>query len=163
MQFFFCQAAHKYVLNGYCSVIRLIQGETAMRYLRSFRSKRSTLILPAAGSAVISCVVIGALIMVFGFFISKIDATDIIISAMSTFALCIGAFSGGYVSGKRRRKNGLIMGILCGAFVFMIVVLLSHFFSKAVESFSMPAKLVLTLICAGIGGVVGVNSKHGRF
>jgi putative membrane protein (TIGR04086 family) len=55
------------------------------------------------------------------------------------------------------------MGILCGVFVFIIIILLSHFFSKTAESFSMPTKLVLTLICAGIGGVVGVNSKHGRF
>lgn len=140
-----------------------IWGETAMRHSRLSRNKRNTVILPAASSAVISCVVIGALILLFGYFISRIDATDIIISAMSTFALCTGAFSGGYVSGKRRRRNGLLMGILCGVFVFIIIILLSHFFSKTAESFSMPKKLVLTLICAGIGGVVGVNSKHGRF
>ncbi len=82
---------------------------------------------------------------------------------MSTLALCTGAFSGGYVSGKKRRKNGLLMGILCGVFVFIIIVVVSHFFSKAVESFSMPTKLLLTLVCAGVGGVAGVNSKQGRF
>ena len=133
-----------------------------MRHSRLSRNKKSSFILPAVSSALISCLVIGALILVFGFFISRIDATDIIISAMSTFALCIGAFSGGYVSGKRRRRNGLLMGILCGVFVFIVIVILSHFFSKAAESFSMPKKLILTLICAGFGGILGVNSKHGR-
>ncbi|WP_392397092.1 hypothetical protein [Ruminococcus bicirculans (ex Wegman et al. 2014)] len=53
--------------------------------------------------------------------------------------------------------------MLCGVFIFLIIVILSALFSKAAESFSMPAKLVLTLVCAGIGGVVGVNSKSSRF
>lgn len=134
-----------------------------MRHSRLRSNKRLSVITTAASSAVFSCLVIGAAILIFAFFVARIDATDIILSAMSTLALCIGAFSGGYVSGKRRRRNGLLMGILCGVFVFIIIVFVSHFFSKAVESFSMTTKLVLTLIFAGLGGVVGVNSKQGRF
>jgi putative membrane protein (TIGR04086 family) len=81
---------------------------------------------------------------------------------MSTFALCIGAFSGGYISGRRRRRNGLVLGVLCGVFIFAVIIIASHIFSKAAESFSMPVKLILTLVFAGIGGVIGVNSKIGR-
>uniref|UniRef100_UPI004027F3A2 TIGR04086 family membrane protein n=2 Tax=Ruminococcus TaxID=1263 RepID=UPI004027F3A2 len=61
------------------------------------------------------------------------------------------------------RRNGLLSGVLCGVFIFLIIVILSALFSKAAESFSVPAKLVLTLVCAGVGGVVGVNSKSSRF
>ena len=84
-------------------------------------------------------------------------------SVMSTAALGIGAYAGGYVCGKRQRRNGLLSGVLCGVFIFLIIVILSALFSKAAESFSVPAKLVLTLVCAGVGGVVGVNSKSSRF
>ena len=85
------------------------------------------------------------------------------LSVMSTAALGIGAYAGGYVCGKRQRRNGLLSGVLCGVFIFLIIVILSALFSKAAESFSVPAKLVLTLACAGVGGVVGVNSKSSRF
>ena len=134
-----------------------------MRHFHISRIKKLPLFTTAAGSAIVSCFVTGAVIMVLGFIVARIDATDIILSAMSTLALCIGAFAGGYVSGKKRRKNGLLLGALCGVFVFILIVVVSHFFSKTVESFSMPTKLVLTVLCAGIGGVVGVNSKHSRF
>ncbi len=134
-----------------------------MRNLHFIRNKKLSLFTTAAGSAILSCFVTGAVIMLLGFIVARIDATDIILSAMSTLALCIGAFVGGYVSGKKRRKNGLLMGALCGVIVFVLIVVVSHLFSKTVESFSMPTKLILTIICAGIGGVVGVNSKHSRF
>ena len=134
-----------------------------MRHSRFIRNKRASIVTTAAGSAVFSCAVICAVVLLLAFFVSKIDATDIILSAMSTLALCAGAFSGGYVSGKRRRRFGLLMGVLCGVFVFIIIVIVSHFFAKTVESFSMTTKLILTLIFAGIGGVAGVNSKQGKF
>ena len=72
------------------------------------------------------------------------------LSVMSTAALGIGAYAGGYVCGKRQRRNGLLSGVLCGVFIFLIIVILSALFSKAAESFSVSAKLVLTLVL-GIG------------
>uniref|UniRef100_UPI003FD8D250 TIGR04086 family membrane protein n=1 Tax=Ruminococcus bicirculans (ex Wegman et al. 2014) TaxID=1160721 RepID=UPI003FD8D250 len=85
------------------------------------------------------------------------------LSVMATAALGFGAYAGGHVCGKRQRRNGLLSGVLRGVFIFLIIVILSALFSKAAESFSVPAKLVLTLVCAGVGGVVGVNSKSSRF
>lgn len=101
-------------------------------------------------------------IAAFALIITKVDATDFMLSVMSTAALCIGAYFGGFISAKRTGRNGLLMGILCGVFIFLAIAVLSIFFSKAAESFSVPVKLILTLICAGAGGVIGVNSKHIR-
>ena len=98
--------------------------------------------------------------LVFAFVITKIDATDFCLSVMSTVALCVGAYGGGFISGKGSGKNGLLMGILTGVFIFLAIVLLSAIFSKTVKSFSVPVKLILTLVCAGVGGIVGVNSKR---
>ena len=134
-----------------------------MRHSRSLRNPKINIITTAAGSAVISCAVVVGVLLLLGIIVARIDATDVMLSAMSTFALCVGAFSGGFVSGKRRRKNGLLLGVLCGVFMFVVIVVISHLFSKAAESFSMPVKLLLTLVFAGIGGVVGVNSKNNRF
>ena len=113
-------------------------------------------------SAGIGLFVIFIVTLLFAFVITKIDATDFMLSVMSTIALCVGAYSGGFVSGKGSGKNGLFMGILCGIFIFLVIILLSVLFSKAVKSFTLPVKLVLTLVFAGLGGIVGVNSKHLR-
>jgi putative membrane protein (TIGR04086 family) len=138
-------------------------GRVAMKRRTIFKSRGVTLITAPLASAIIAFAVILTVISAFSFLISKIDVSNLMLSAMSTAALCIGAYTGGYISGKRRRRNGLLMGTLCGVFIFLIIVILSRIFSKAAESFSMPVKLVLTLICAAVGGVVGVNSKGGRY
>lgn len=116
-------------------------------------------LLPAAAAAF---GVIFAVIGGFAWLVTRIDAKDLALSVMSTAALGIGAYTGGYVAARRRRKNGLLMGVLCGVFIFIVIVIISAVFSQAAESFSPSAKLIVTLVCAGIGGVVGVNSKHGR-
>lgn len=126
-----------------------------------FKGKMSFIYAPLI-SSLAAFGVMFLVIVIFAFVITKIDASDFVLSVMTTVALCIGAYTGGYVSGRHRRKNGLLMGILCGVFIFLIIVVLSAVFSKTVESFSVPVKLLLTLICAGIGGIVGVNTKSTR-
>ena len=101
--------------------------------LRTFRTVSEPLF-----SAVIAFGIMLLIIGGFAFIITKIDAQDFMLSVMSTAALAVGAYAGGYISGKRRRRNGLLMGVLCGVFIF----------------------LVITLVCAAAGGVVGVNSKR---
>lgn len=113
-------------------------------------------LISAAAAFCIMLTVIGG----FAFILTKIDVKDTAISVMSTAALGIGAYCGGYISGKRRRKNGLLMGVLCGVFIFLIVLILGALFSKAAQSFPLSAKLAVTLVCAAAGGVVGVNSRN---
>ena len=125
--------------------------------------RKLSVLSSTAISACVGCGAIFVAVLAFAYVITKIDATDLMLSVMSTAALGIGAYAGGYVCGKRQRRNGLLSGVLCGVFIFLIIVILSALFSKAAESFSVPAKLVLTLVCAGVGGVVGVNSKSSRF
>ena len=112
-----------------------------MKNNRLFAGRKLSVLSSTAISACVGCGAIFVAVLAFAYVITKIDATDLMLSVMSTAALGIGAYAGGYVCGKRQRRNGLLSG----------------------ESFSVPAKLVLTLVCAGVGGVVGVNSKSSRF
>lgn len=134
-----------------------------MKNNRLLGGRKLSLLSSTAISACVGCGAIFVAVLAFAYVITKIDATDLMLSVMSTAALGIGAYAGGYVCGKRQRRNGLLSGVLCGVFIFLIIVILSALFSKAAESFSVPAKLVLTLVCAGVGGVVGVNSKAAVF
>lgn len=102
-------------------------------------------------------------VAVFSFIMTKIDVSESVLSVLTSLGLCVGAYAGGYTASRRRRKNGLLMGVLCGLFMFLIIFFLSYFFAGTAGGFSASAKLVMTLICAGIGGVVGVNAKGRRF
>lgn len=102
-------------------------------------------------------------IILFSFIMTKIDVSESVLSVLTSLGLCIGAYVGGYVASRRRRKNGLLMGVLCGLFMFLIIFILSYFFAGTAGGFSASAKLVMTLICAGVGGIVGVNAKGRRF
>ena len=123
-----------------------------MKNNRLFGGRKLSVLSSTALSACVGCGAIFVAVLAFAYVITKIDATDLMLSVMSTAAL-----------GKRQRRNGLLSGVLCGVFIFLIIIILSALFSKAAESFSVSAKLVLTLVCAGVGGVVGVNSKSSRF
>lgn len=131
-----------------------------MRARSIIKNRRLSAVASPLLSAVAALGVAALILLVFAFLISKIDAKDFTLSVMSTIALAVGAYVGGYISGKRRKHNGLLMGALCGVFIFLIILLLGALFSKTVESFPASAKLVVTLVCAAAGGVVGVNSKN---
>ncbi len=128
-----------------------------------FNSLRLSAVACTAFSVLAGFGVLLLIIFLFAFLITKIDVSNGIISVMTSIALCAGAYTGGLISARKRRKNGLLMGVICGFFMFLVIFLLSTFFAQTTASFSGSAKLIMTLIFGAIGGVVGVNSKSGRF
>lgn len=130
---------------------------------RRFSGTRVSVITNTAFSALGGFAVVIICILAFAFIITKIDVTDKVVSVLSSAALCIGAYAGGFISAKKRRKNGLFMGVLCGLFMFFAVLIISTFFVQTITGFSPSVKLVLTLLFGAVGGIVGVNSKSNRF
>lgn len=102
-------------------------------------------------------------LVVFSFVMTKLDAPDGIVSAMSSIALCVGSYFAGFVLSKRRRKNGLLTGIFCGIGIFIVTFLLGLLFAQITPSLGIFSKLLMVLVCSAIGGVVGVNSKRKRY
>lgn len=100
------------------------------------------------------------LICAMAFVATKIDVGKSALSAMSTGALVIGAYFGGYVGGRRRKRHGLAMGALTGFIIFVMILVLGGIFVKATSQFSPFGKLTLTVLAAAFGGAVGVNTKR---
>ncbi len=130
---------------------------------KRFTNGRLSVLTNTAFSALSGFAIIIVCILAFAFIITKIDVTDKVVSVLSSAALCAGAYAGGFISAKKRRKNGLFMGVLCGLFMFFIILIVSTFFIQTISGFSPSLKLILTLIFGAIGGIVGVNSKNNRF
>ncbi|MGN1114251.1 MAG: TIGR04086 family membrane protein [Oscillospiraceae bacterium] len=114
-------------------------------------------------SGIWAFIVVFVVMLLFAFIITKIDVGDKVISVMSSIALCVGAYAGGYISARKRRCNGLLMGLLCGLFIFLVILTVGSLFVKSVGGSSPSLKLILVLICGGAGGIIGVNSGHGKF
>ncbi|CDA73197.1 putative uncharacterized protein [Ruminococcus sp. CAG:579] len=102
-------------------------------------------------------------LLLFSFIMTRIDVSEPVLSVLTSLALCVGAYVGGYTASRRRRRNGLLMGVCCGLFMFLVIFALSYFFAGTAGGFSASAKLIMTLVCAGTGGVIGVNSAGRRF
>lgn len=130
---------------------------------KKLRNIRLSAPICTAAASLIGFGVIFLMVLLIAFIITKLDVADNVISFMTSAALCTGAYVGGFISAKRRRKNGLLMGILCGVFIFFVIFVLSLLFAKTAGEMNGSSKLVLTLIFGAIGGVVGVNSKNNKF
>lgn len=130
---------------------------------KKLRNIRLSAPICTAAASLIGFGVIFLMVLLIAFIITKLDVADNVISFMTSAALCTGAYVGGFISAKRRRKNGLLMGILCGVFIFFVIFVLSLLFAKTAGGMNGSSKLVLTLIFGAIGGVVGVNSKNNKF
>lgn len=105
------------------------------------------------------------LICLFGFatLLSHINAPPALVSVMATVSLCIGGYFGGYLCAKKKRRNGLLQGVICGVVIFMVILVIGSVFAKAALGISAGGKLLLTMLFGAIGGVVGVNTKKRRY
>ncbi len=128
--------------------------------INSFKSSR---LYCTASSSFVGIVVILICLLIFSLFMTKFDAPEPMVSVMSSLALCVGSYVGGYIAAKRKRQNGMIIGILTGIFIYCIIFFAGVIFAKNSITFSFLSKLIMTLICAAIGGVFGVNSKGKRY
>lgn len=101
--------------------------------------------------------------MGFAFVLSRINAPAVLVSVLATIALGIGGYFGGYLCARKRHKNGMMLGVICGIIIFMVILLIGAVFAKAALGLGSAGKLMLTMICGAVGGVVGVNTKKHRY
>lgn len=128
-----------------------------MRKSAAYNDKKEKLMLILTG--ILSCVgAVSLSALLFSFVISKIDLSDDIIKLMSSISLCVGCIAAGYSVSKRRRKNGLLTGLLCGIIIFFVVLFAGILFVRTFTAMGFISKLIIILVCSAIGGVIGVNS-----
>lgn len=107
--------------------------------------------------------IIIACLMIFSLLITRIDVSDNVVTVLSCISLCVGAYCSGLICSKRKRKNGLLLGIFCGAVMFLLLMIFGAIFAKAAISLHFTSKLLMTLICGGLGGIIGVNSRRKKY
>lgn len=87
------------------------------------------------------------------------DITEDILNLASVAILSVAAFSAGYIATQLHRSKGMLQGILCGAGLFLLTLLLSLAFSELELRDVAVVKAVLCILAGVAGGVKGVNTK----
>lgn len=91
---------------------------------------------------------------------SIIDLSDAAFTLMSSIALCAGCFAASFTAAKRRKRDGLKTGLLCGAIIFGVTLLGGLIFVRSFSAGGFFTKVLIILICSSLGGIIGVNSPQ---
>lgn len=97
-------------------------------------------------------------VTIFSAIATIVDLSDGMFTLMSSIALCAGCFAAGYTAAKRRKKQGLRVGLACGGVIFAVTLLLGIIFVRGFSAGGFFTKLLIILVCSAVGGIIGVNS-----
>ncbi|WP_051588858.1 TIGR04086 family membrane protein [Ruminococcus sp. NK3A76] len=137
----------------------MMKHRTHLRRIKRIKPDPVLLIILAG---VAGYVVVFAMITVFSALSSRASPDDDLMSVFTALALFAGAYAGGYISAKNRHKNGLLMGVCCGLFMFLIILIVGTVISHHTNGFGAPVKFLITVVAGGVGGLIGVNSTTFR-
>ncbi len=117
--------------------------------------------ITAVVCSILAC--IGAIFvtaLAFSAIATVIDFDDGAFTLMSSIALCAGCFGAGFAAAKKRRKDGLKTGLICGIIIFVTALLGGIIFVKSFSVGGFFTKVLIILICSSLGGIIGVNSPR---
>ena len=117
---------------------------------------------PVLVGTAIGAVVITAVLMVLSLVLSLKDIPQMLITPMVLAALAAGAFVGGLSTARLVRERGLLMGLCCGVLLFLLLWLFGLRVNEGAFGLMAGVKLVVALLFAAVGGVMGVNAKKRR-
>lgn len=132
----------------------------AMRRKTAEERRKKNRLLTIAYS-VLACV--GAVFLtsvLFSGLASVIDLSDGTFTFMSSIALCAGCFAAGFTAAKRRGREGIKTGLLCGIIIFSVILPIGLIFVKGFSAGGFFTKVLIILVCSCIGGIFGVNSPR---
>lgn len=126
------------------------QGRAAIRYERLVSAVTS--VLAGIGALFTAGLVLSAAA-------ALCDLPERVISAMSGIALAAGCFACSYCAANRRRRGGIVTGVICGAGVFITAFIIGLITVSIFSIQGVIIKLVIILSASAIGGIKGVNAR----
>lgn len=121
------------------------------------------LIRTIAVSSIIGLIISILALFLLAILMTKIDMPQAIINAISLVGLCIGAFFAGIIAGRINRKDGILMGLLCGGTMFAFLAIIGIALLNSDVSMTLVIKLCAIVVSSIFGSVMGVNFKRRRY
>ncbi|MEG2429431.1 MAG: TIGR04086 family membrane protein [Oscillospiraceae bacterium] len=98
-------------------------------------------------------------ILLFAFLLSFVDVPVIMYDVFVTLAALFGGIVAGYFNGRMIKKNGYIVGGICGVIISIILIALKSTFFVALPYSFIIVKILLVILFSACGGILGVNHK----
>ena len=81
---------------------------------------------------------------------------------LGTVSIALGSMISSYFCGKKISKNGYLIGLLNGAAVFILVLIISLIVSDWKLTSNTVFHLIIILTASTAGGIFGVNKKSSK-
>ncbi len=110
---------------------------------------------------------VGIILVIASMFLASLlclaaDLPESLSSPISALCVGVGAFSSGFLASKKIKSGGVLNGAVCGVILYALVFLLSLIFSENGFSAISVLHLLIILISAMIGGILGVGAAAKR-
>ena len=109
-------------------------------------------------SLIVASAVLFGLTVLFALLVSATALPSVVLELMAIFILIFAGFFGGYPAAKSIRKNGLQVGLICGASLSVLLFLLSGVVFDTL-GWQLITKMLIVTSSSAVGGVLGVNSR----
>lgn len=103
----------------------------------------------------LATVAVGMLICAF--VLTRRDFPESAAVPMGTACIALGAGVAGFVTARIRRSQGMIVGAMTGAAMFLLLLIVSIFVSGTQFTVATPVRLMLCVALSALGGILGVN------
>lgn len=110
-------------------------------------------------STTVGLVVCVVMLLLFSTIISVQNIPQMLIDPIANVCICVGSLVSGFLCAKKMRTKGLVWGTCCGVAMSAVILVATLGFSSANLGVSQLFKVIFIMICAMIGGIMGVNSK----
>ncbi len=114
---------------------------------------------PVIIGTIIGALVCLVILFLFAALMAAQDIPKMAVTPMAVVAAALGAFVAGFSSARVAGVRGLLYGVLCGIVLYVLILLAGFGLLQDVRGWFALIKLLICMICAGIGGVIGVNFR----
>ena len=123
--------------------------------------KENALLVNTLGGILSSLVITGLSLLIVSVIYLTGDLTDETARSIVTALAFVSVFLSSAVTGRKRRRRGLLLGLLIGA-GYSLCLYITGFLAFGFPGFSkgLLSTLALSVMCGAIGGIVGVNLKR---
>lgn len=126
--------------------------------MKKLKSLKKHLLLPFGLSVAAGAAVCAAATLLCSLLMSIIQLPVEWGGGLGHFSLSLGCLTAGYILGRKKKKEGIKQGFLCGAALLLISFILGIFFGE-ISFWGFFGKALICTASGITGGVLGVNSK----
>lgn len=94
-------------------------------------------------------------IVLFIFDLPQKSVYYIILTVLGISSLC-----GGYIIGKKEKKNGLVVGVVYNILPCVIILLVSLLLNSFAFNYRLLVTALIMLIFSAVGGITAVNTRN---